>query len=115
MPALLAAADICLVPLRDVPLFSTFIPSKMFEYLAAGKAVIGSVAGEAARILSEAGATVVPPEDSAALATAIAALAASPSRRAEMGQAGRAHVARCYDRAGLARGYRKVLDLPGGS
>ncbi len=38
VPALLAAADICLVPLRDVPLFSTFIPSKMFEYLAAGKA-----------------------------------------------------------------------------
>ena len=37
VPALLAAADICLVPLRDVPLFATFIPSKMFEYLAAGK------------------------------------------------------------------------------
>ena len=47
VPAVLAAADITLVPLRDVPLFGTFIPSKMFEYLAAGKAVIGSVAGEA--------------------------------------------------------------------
>ena len=35
------------MPLRDVPLFATFIPSKMFEYLAAGKAVIGAVAGEA--------------------------------------------------------------------
>jgi glycosyltransferase involved in cell wall biosynthesis len=115
MPALLAAADICLVPLRDVPLFATFIPSKMFEYLAAGKAVIGSVAGEPARILSDAGALVVPPEDSAALAAAIAALAASPARRALMGQAGRAHVARCYDRAGLAREYRKILDLAGGS
>ena len=56
MPALLAAADICLVPLRKVPLFATFIPSKMFEYLAAGKAVIGSVTGEAAQILAEAGA-----------------------------------------------------------
>ncbi len=31
VPALLAAADICLVPLRDLPLFSAFIPSKMFE------------------------------------------------------------------------------------
>ena len=59
VPALLAAADICLVPLRDVPLFSTFIPSKMFEYLAAGQAVIGAVTGEAARILDEAGAVVV--------------------------------------------------------
>ena len=37
VPALLAAVDICLVPLRDVPLLSTFIPSKMFECLAAGR------------------------------------------------------------------------------
>ena len=63
VPALLAAADICLVPLRDVPLFSTFIPAKMFEYLAAGKAVVAALAGEAAQILAEAGAVVVPPED----------------------------------------------------
>ena len=50
----------------------------MFEYLAAGKAVIGSVTGEAAQILREAGAVVVPPEDSDALADAIRALAADP-------------------------------------
>jgi glycosyltransferase involved in cell wall biosynthesis len=112
MPALLAAADICLVPLRDVPLFATFIPSKMFEYLAAGRAVVGSVTGEAAQILREAGAAVVPPEDGAALADVIAALAADPGRRVTMGQAGRAHVERCYDRVALAREYRKILDQP---
>jgi len=111
MPALLAAADICLVPLRDVPLFATFIPSKMFECLAAGRAVIGSVTGEAAQILREAGALVVPPEDAAALAAAISALAADPGRRAAMGAAGREHVVRCYDRVTLAREYRKILDL----
>jgi glycosyltransferase involved in cell wall biosynthesis len=110
MPALLAAADVCLVPLRDVPLFGTFIPSKMFECLAAGKAVVGSVRGEAAQILTEAGAVVVPPEDSAALAAAIADLAAAPRRRAHLGQLGRSFVERCYDRAALAREYRKVLD-----
>jgi glycosyltransferase involved in cell wall biosynthesis len=113
MPALLAAADICLVPLRQVPLFATFIPSKMFEYLAAGKAVIGSVTGEAAQILDEAGAVVVPPEDSAALAEAITALATDPRRRETMGRAGREHVQRCYDRAALAREYRKILDQAG--
>ena len=41
VPSIVAAADVCLVPLRDVPLFATFIPSKMFEYLGAGKAVVG--------------------------------------------------------------------------
>jgi glycosyltransferase involved in cell wall biosynthesis len=111
MPGLLGAADICLVPLRDVPLFATFIPSKMFEYLAAGKAVIGSVRGEAAQLLAEAGAAVVPPEDSVALAGQIAALAADPELRAAMGRAGRAYVERGYDRAALAREYHKVLDM----
>ena len=114
MPALLAAADICLVPLRKVPLFATFIPSKMFEYLAAGRAVVGSLAGEAAQILAEAGAVLVPPEDSSSLAAAIGALAADPGLRWAMGQAGRAFVERSYDRAALAREYRKILDLDAG-
>jgi hypothetical protein len=113
VPALLAAADVCLVPLRQVPLFATFIPSKMFEYLAAGRAVIGSVAGEAADILDEAGGVVVAPEDSAALAEAIRALAADPELRQQMGRAGRAHVERSYDRAALAREYRKLLEQAG--
>jgi glycosyltransferase involved in cell wall biosynthesis len=109
VPALLAAADIGLVPLRDVPLFSSFIPSKMFEYLAAGRPVIGAVAGEAAQILREAGAQVVPPGDGAALADAIAALAGDPGRRASMGRQGRGYVERYFDRGMLARQYRKLL------
>jgi glycosyltransferase involved in cell wall biosynthesis len=114
VPDLLAAADICLVALRDVPLFAVTIPSKMFEYLAAGKAVIGSVTGEAAQILREAGAVVVPPEDAGALAEAIGALAADPARRAAVGQQGRAYVERFFDRDELSREYRKILDAPGG-
>ncbi|MGH3217626.1 MAG: glycosyltransferase family 4 protein [Streptosporangiaceae bacterium] len=114
VPALLAAADICLVPLRDVPLFSTFIPSKMFEYLAAGRAIVGAVAGEAAQILREAGAVVVPPSDSVALANALRALAADPQRRLAMGQQGRRYVEEHFDRDMLASLYRKLLDSPGG-
>jgi hypothetical protein len=87
----------------------------MFEYLAAGKAVIGSVTGEAGQILQEAGALVVPPEDSVALADAIRELAISPQRRRAMGRAGRTHVEQCYDRAALAREYRKILDTAGGA
>ncbi len=114
VPALLAAADICLVPLRDVPLFSSFIPSKMFEYLAAGRAVIGAVAGEAAQILREAGAWVVPPADSGALADAIRTLAADPQHRQAMGRQGRCYVEEHFDRDILAWLYRKLLDSPGG-
>ena len=113
VPALLAAADICLAPLRYVPLFSSFIPSKIFEYLAAGKAVVGSVTGETAQILREAGAVVVPSQDSAALAAAIRQLAADPGARREMGRRGRAHVEQAFDRVALAREYRKILELAG--
>jgi glycosyltransferase involved in cell wall biosynthesis len=114
VPALLAAADICLVPLRDVPLFSSFIPSKMFEYLAAGKPVVAALAGEAAQILREAGAWIVPPGDSQALATAIRTLAADPQRRQAMGHQGRCYVEKHFDRGALAQLYRKLLDAPGG-
>jgi hypothetical protein len=113
VPALLAAADICLAPLRCVPLFATFIPSKIFEYLAAGRAVVGGVAGEAAQILHEAGAAVVSPEDSAALAAAIRELAADPARRLAMSRQGRAYVERSFDRVALAREYRKILEMAG--
>lgn len=109
VPDLLAAADICLVPLRDVPLFATFIPSKMFEYLAAGKAVVGAVRGEAAGILEQAGAVVVEPEDPVGLATAIRELAADPARRAEMGRRGRAFVEQHFDRRRLGARYRDLL------
>jgi glycosyltransferase involved in cell wall biosynthesis len=106
---LLGAADICLVPLRDVPLFNSFIPSKMFEYMAASKAIIGSVRGEPAHILRAAGAVVVEPEDSAALADAVRELGADPERRAVMGSSGRAFVTEHYDRRVLAHRYRAIL------
>jgi glycosyltransferase involved in cell wall biosynthesis len=81
----------------------------MFEYLAAGKPVVGALAGEAAQILREAGAWVVPPADSEALATAIRVLAADPQRREAMGRQGRCYVEKHFDRVDLARMYRKLM------
>jgi glycosyltransferase involved in cell wall biosynthesis len=109
VPALLAAADICLVPLRDVSLFSSFIPSKIFEYLAAGRAVVGSVEGEPANILREAGAVVVPPEDVDALSAAITELVNDEGRRTAMAADGRKAVAERFDRRVLAERYRDVI------
>lgn len=109
VPALIAAADVCLVPLRDLPLFNTFIPSKMFEYLGAGTAVLGSVRGETARILEQAGAVVVPPEDAEAMATALRELSLDPERRTRMGRQGRDHVRQHFDRRVLAEDYSRLL------
>ncbi|MCK9876468.1 glycosyltransferase family 4 protein [Frankia sp. Ag45/Mut15] len=107
-----AAADLCVVPLRDVPMFDTFIPSKMFELLAAGKPVIGTLRGEAARILLDAGQVVVAPEDAEALAAAITRLAADPEQRARMARDGRRYVERHFNRDTLAHAYSDLLFPP---
>lgn len=109
VPSLLGGADICLVTLRNIPLFATFIPSKMFEYLAMGKAVLGAVEGEAARILHDAGATVVPPENSATMAETLSDLAAAPEDRRRMAVAGQTFVRANFDRRHLAERYRDLL------
>jgi glycosyltransferase involved in cell wall biosynthesis len=110
MPAWYASCDIALVPLRDIALFETFIPSKMFEILACERPVIGSVRGEPRRILeASGGAIVVDPEDASAIAGAVRALADDPTRRLALGSAGRAFVKAHYDRRVLAERYIEVL------
>lgn len=110
VPGVYAAADACLVPLRDVPLFETFVPSKLFEALAAGRPVIGAVRGEARAILAHSGgALLVEPEDASAMAEAVQRLRDDASLRAELGRRGRAFVAQRYDRDALARRYLDLL------
>jgi glycosyltransferase involved in cell wall biosynthesis len=104
-------ADVCLVPLRDIPLFGTFIPSKMFEILSMQRPVLASLRGEAAAILERSeGAVIVPPEDDTAIAGAIIKLLENGAdARAAMGARGRAFVAAHYSRAALAATYRDVM------
>jgi hypothetical protein len=118
VPPLYRAADVCLVPLRAVPLFRSFIPSKMFEILACGRPVLASLEGEAAEILASSGAAVVvPPEDTEAITAALARLAGNPSLRSKLGARGRPFVAAHFDRKRLAAEYLEILQAvarPGG-
>ena len=109
--ALYRSADVCLVPLRAVPLFRSFIPSKTFEILACGRPILASLEGEAAEILRASGAAVVvPPEDVDALAAALRLLLDQPALRAELAQHGRPYVAERFDRRRLASRYLEVLE-----
>ena len=111
VPALYRTADVVLVPLRAVPLFRSFIPSKMFEILACGRPILASLEGEAAEILRASGAAlVVPPEDVDALAAALARLAGDPALRSELASRGRPYVAGHFDRRQLASRYVEVLE-----
>lgn len=108
-------ADAVLVPLRDVPLFDTFIPSKMFEIMACAKPIVASVRGEAARILERSkGALIVPPEDSEAIARTVLELKADEALRRRLGASGRAFVEAHYQRRMLAERYARLLASLGG-
>lgn len=55
------AADTLLVNLKDDPLFSITIPSKIQTYLAVGRPIIAGVRGNAAELIKESGAGVIVP------------------------------------------------------
>ena len=112
IPASLAAADACLVPLRNKAVFKSAIPSKMFEAMAAGRPVILSVEGEAKEILlsSQAG-LAIPPENPGAMVDAILKLRNEPSLCQFLGRNGRHAVLGKYQRRTEAAKYLSLLGV----
>jgi glycosyltransferase involved in cell wall biosynthesis len=111
IPSILAGSDISLVTLRPSDVFKTVLPSKMFESMAARRAIVLAVDGEARETLQRAEAGVaVPPGDATALAGAIARLAANPDERQRMGEAGCRFVEREFSRRAFAEQYIQLLE-----
>ena len=105
MPLLLAGADVCLVPLRKVPLFQGALPSKIYEIMACSRPIILGVEGEACKlVVDEARAAIaVEPENAEALTAAILHLYEHPEDAALMGQRGRAFVEEQFNRNRLVK------------
>lgn len=115
MPAFWSLCDIAIVPLRDEPLFTTVIPSKIFEAMGMGVPVLASLPeGEATAIVRRTGAGLcVPPEDSTAMARTLVQLADQPalvSRLREKAQAS----AILFSRDVLARQMLHIFQELGG-
>jgi glycosyltransferase involved in cell wall biosynthesis len=103
MPAVMAAADACLAILKPLQEYKTTYPNKVFDYMAAGRAVILAIDGVIREVVEAAGCGVfVPPGDADALARAILELAADRETARQMGLAGRAYLERHFSRAALA-------------
>ena len=90
MPRLWSVHDLALIPLRNQQLFTTVVPSKIFEAMATGTPVLMSVPeGEATRLVrTTACGVLVPPEDPQAMADAIVRLEQNPDERARFRAAG---------------------------
>lgn len=108
----LSAADIALIPLRDIDLFKTVLPSKMFDAWACQRPIILSVNGEARRVLERADAGVyVPPEDPESLAVKLLELSNHRMDLNQMGLNGRIFVEANYSREVLAMRLMNELEL----
>ena len=111
MPALLAAADVCIAVLKPIELYNTVYPNKVFDYMAAGKPVLLAIDGVIREVVEEARAGIfVTPGNPLALAEAIQELARDPQLCHAMGMRGRSYVESNFNREDLAK---QLLELCG--
>ena len=110
MPEFLAISDVCLVHLRKTDLFTTVMPSKIFETAGMAKPIINGVGGFAAEFIEKAGAGInIEPENSDQLIEALLRLRQAPDLREAYGNAGRAYVIAHFDRDKLATDYLETI------
>lgn len=110
MAAALAAADVCIAILKPLPLYATVYPNKVFDYLAAGRAVVLAIDGVIRQVVADANAGVfVPPGDPQAMADTLLHLSTQPEQVRAMGAAGRAFLEANFNRPQLAAQLEAVL------
>lgn len=111
LPDVLAASDACLVHFKRREIFTTILPSKLFEDAAMAKPILLGFEGHAAALVRTADCGLIfTPEDDEALAAAAERLADDPAEARRLGENGRRHVLAHFDRRRLARDYLAVLE-----
>lgn len=101
--------DAAVIHLRNVNLFETVIPSKMFEAMAMGIPILLGLRGEAADIIRISGAGICfEPENAQSLAQATLNLAARPDTVSNISEAGK-RSAKLFDRKVLAHRMLTIL------
>ncbi len=111
MPIALAAADACIAILKPLDAYKTTFPNKVFDYMAAGRAVILAIDGVMREVVEGAGAGVfTPPGDPMKLAEAVRRLSSAPQTCRQMGLAGRDCIEKNFSRYQLSQKLLIVLE-----
>ena len=111
IPNYLSAADVALIPLRNLDIFKGALPSKIFDAWACNLPVIISIDGEARQLVENAvGGIFVTPEDVESLKSAILSLLDDPVRSTQMGANGRKFTEKYFTRKALAEKLAQTLD-----
>ena len=105
------AADVCVVSLRDVPVFHSVYPSKLADYMRYGKPVLAAVRGAATEMVENTGCGWgVSPEKPAELARRIVEAQETGPVLAEMGMRGREAVVHTFDLQKVSEDYHELLE-----
>jgi colanic acid biosynthesis glycosyl transferase WcaI len=112
LPHLMASADVLLVPLdKEKSLLS--VPSKLYNFMAAGRPVLGLAVEDSevyALITGTGCGACAPPDDPARIAGAVRALAADPAARKRQGEAGRAHSLAHFSRESVLDAFERLME-----
>jgi glycosyltransferase involved in cell wall biosynthesis len=112
MGRVLAASDACLAILRNIKMFTTTFPNKVFDYMAAGRPTLLAIDGVIRRVVEDAGGGVfVEPGNATELARAIASIADDPTRAKQMGENARAWVVQHYCRDQQAKELQEFISM----
>ena len=99
VPEFLAAADVGIATLLDLPLFRTTYPNKVFDYMAAARPTLLAIDGVIRDVIDKSGAGLfVAPQNPRALADGVLALRDDPGEARAMGERARAYVEQHFDR-----------------
>ena len=96
---MIAAADVCLAILQNIPMFRTTYPNKVFDYMAAGRPTVLVIDGVIRDVIeSSDGGVFVQPGNDELLAKTILELSKDAQRVKQMGENARAYLVRNLDR-----------------
>lgn len=110
MPDFLAASDACVATLKDIPMFRTTYPNKVFDYMAAGRPTLLAIDGVIREVVKAAdGGIFVHPGDATSLANAIHDLNTDRARARSMGNTARKYVVEHFDRRRQAEAFVELV------
>lgn len=111
VPKLYHLSDISLVLLKDLPLFRSTIPSKVFELMSCGLPIILGVKGEVEEIVRNANAGLcIEPENTECLTEAVIQMYNDSALRMQFAQDGPRYVNEHHNMQRLAERYLNVLE-----
>lgn len=110
IPGFFSITDVCLVHLKKTDLFTTVMPSKIFEAAGMGLPMIVGVQGFASELVEQAQAGILmEPENAGELVGALERLAGDRDSCRRLGQSGHNYITQRFNRDALADDYIEII------